>query len=84
MTLDDLRAAAPDLGFALYAYAPANAGGPVTLEVHAAEGVFTFDGPTEAAVIAAAFPHQATEEPDVRPSPAPTDEAPAASEDIFA
>ena len=59
MTLDDLRAAHPDLGFALYAYDPR---GPVTLEVHAAEGVFTFIGSTEAEAIAAAFP-QATEEP---------------------
>ena len=59
MTLDDLRAAHPDLGFALYAYDPR---GPVTLEVHAAEGVFSFIGSTEAAAIAAAFP-QATEEP---------------------
>lgn len=60
MTLDDLRAAHPDLGFALYAYDPR---GPVTLEVHAAEGVFKFIGATEAAAIAAAFP-QATEEPN--------------------
>jgi hypothetical protein len=58
MTLDDLRAAMPDLGFALYAYVP---GGPVTLEIHAEEGVFTFSGPTEAAAVAAAIPQ--TEEP---------------------
>jgi hypothetical protein len=60
MTLDELRALLPALGFALYAYTP---GGPVTLEVHAAEGVFTFTGPTEAAVIDAAFP-QPEEIPD--------------------
>jgi hypothetical protein len=33
----------------------------VTLEIHAAEGVFTFSGATERAAITAAFP---TEEPD--------------------
>lgn len=53
MTLDDLRAKHPDLGFALYAYDPR---GPLTLEVHAAEGVFTFYGPTASAAIEAAFP----------------------------
>jgi hypothetical protein len=76
MTLDDLRAAAPDLGFALYAYDP---GGPVTLEIHAAEGVFTFTGPTEAAAVEAAFPR--TEEPDDVPAPLIHPEA--AGEDIF-
>lgn len=53
MTLDDLRAAFPDLGFALYGYDPR---GPVTLEVFASEGVFKFVAPTEAEAIAAAFP----------------------------
>lgn len=56
-TLDDLRAAYPQIGFALYAYTP---GGPVTLEVHAAEGVFTFRGATEAEAIAEAFPQEET------------------------
>jgi hypothetical protein len=60
MTLDELRALLPDLGFAVYAYDPR---GPVTLEVHAAEGVFTFTAASEQAAIAAAFP-QAEEIPD--------------------
>ena len=59
MTLDDLRAAHPALGFAVYAYEP---GGQVTLEIHAAEGVFTFRAATEEAAIAAAFPQP--EEPE--------------------
>jgi hypothetical protein len=54
MTLDDARAAFPKLGLAIYAYEP---GAPLTLEVHAADGqTFAFTGPTEAAVIARAFP----------------------------
>ena len=61
MTLDDIREACPDLGFGVYAYDPR---GPVTLEVHAAEGIFTFHGATEAEAIAAAFPQQPKEEPD--------------------
>lgn len=60
MTLDDLRSAFPDLGFGVYCYDPR---GPVTLEVHAAEGIFSFHGATEAEAIAAAFP-QPKEEPD--------------------
>ena len=53
-TLDDLRQKQPDLGFAIYAYAP---GGPVTLEVHTPMGdVFTWKAPTEAEALAQAFP----------------------------
>jgi hypothetical protein len=53
LTLDHLRAAMPDLGFALYAYDPE---GPVTLEVHATDGVFTVTAETEAAVVALVLP----------------------------
>ena len=53
MTLDDLRTAHPKLGFALYAYTP---GGAVTLEVHDAGEVYSFVAPSEADVIAKAFP----------------------------
>lgn len=54
MTLDDIRAAQPALGFALYALEP---GGTVTLEVMTPDGqIFRFDGPTEAAVLHLAFP----------------------------
>lgn len=57
--LDDLRALHPHLGFALYAYEP---GGPVTLEIHDGGHVFQFRAPTEAAVLATAFPPEP--EPD--------------------
>lgn len=68
MTLDDARAAFPLLGLALYAY---EAGGPVTLEIHTPDGqTFTFTGPTEAAVIARAFP--SLEAPAPEPEPEPT------------
>lgn len=54
MTLDDARRAFPKLGLAIYALDP---GGPMTLEVHTVDGqVFTFDGPTEADLVARAFP----------------------------
>lgn len=53
MTLDELRAARPALGFAVYAYTP---GGGVTLEVHDAGDVYEFSAPTEAEAIAKAFP----------------------------
>lgn len=56
MTLDELRAARPALGFALYAYTP---GGIVTLEVHSKGEVFEFRGETEAEAIAKAFPELA-------------------------
>lgn len=54
MTLDELRAANPELAFAVYALEP---GGPVTFEVHTPDGSFyTFLGESEAAAIAKAFP----------------------------
>lgn len=53
MTLDAIRAAHPELGLALYAYTP---GSGVTLEVHDAGEVYTFNGATEAAVVTEAFP----------------------------
>lgn len=62
-SLDEVRAAFPQLGLALYAYEP---GGPVTLEIHAPEGVFTFSAETEELAIAAAFP-----EPPPPPPPPP-------------
>lgn len=53
-SLDEARAANPDLGFAIYAMTP---GGPVTLEVFDPDGqVYRFDGETETAVLADAFP----------------------------
>lgn len=52
-SLDDLRAAFPHLGFALYAIDPTE---PVTLEIHSGGEVYSFTAPTEAAVIALAFP----------------------------
>ena len=62
MTLDDLRALRPDLGFAVYAYIP---GEPVTLEVLAGADTFTFAAPTLDAAIEAAFPTDDEEENDV-------------------
>lgn len=54
MTLDELRAAEPALGFALYAFEP---GGLVTLEIHTPDGqVFTFKAATAQAALDAAFP----------------------------
>lgn len=70
MTLDDARAAFPKLGLALYAY---DAGGPVTLEIHTADGqTFPFVGPTEAAVVARAFPSLAAAPVEPDPTPEPT------------
>lgn len=61
MTLDGIREAYPHLGLALYAYEP---GGPVNLEIHTPDGdMFSFCGPSEAAVLASAFP-DAPEEPE--------------------
>jgi len=67
-SLDDARAAFPRLGLAIYAYEP---GGPLTLEVHAADGqTFSFIGPTEAAVILRAFPSLSAP-PAPEPDPEP-------------
>jgi hypothetical protein len=60
MTLDDIRAAYPPLGFAIYALEP---GGDVILEVHSPEALFTFTGPTTQAVLDAAFPPEPIEAP---------------------
>lgn len=69
MSLDNARAAFPLLGLALYAYEPR---GPVTLEVHTADGqTFSFTGPTEAAVIDRAFPSLAEAAPEPDPPPPP-------------
>lgn len=61
MCLDELRRQRPGLGFALYAIEP---GARVTLEVHDAGQVYTFEGPTAAAAITAAFPELAQQEFD--------------------
>jgi len=53
MTLDDLRAAHPQLGFAVYAMTP---GEPVTLEVYSGEDVFSFTAATADEALALAFP----------------------------
>jgi len=54
MTFDELRAAKPDLGFALYALEP---GKGVAFEVHTPDGqVFGFTGETAQAAIDTAFP----------------------------
>lgn len=67
MTLDDARSAYPHLGLAVYAFEP---GGPVTLEVHAPNGqTWTFEAPTVASALAAAFPSEEA-------APAPVTEAP--------
>ena len=67
MSLDKARAAFPLLGLALYAYEPR---GPVTLEVHTADGqTFSFIGPSEVAVIARAFPSLAEAVPEPDPPP---------------
>ncbi|MGF7008137.1 hypothetical protein [Aminobacter sp. BE322] len=65
-SLDELRAAYPHLGFAVYALEP---GGTVTLEVHTPDGqLFTWSAPTVDAAIARAFPPETLE-----PEPAPPD-----------
>lgn len=61
-SLDDVRAAYPHLGLAVYAYEP---GGPVTLEIHAAGQVFAFEAATEAEAVVTALP-------ELEPQP-PTD-----------
>lgn len=60
-TLDDIRAAYPHLGLALYAYVP---GGPFVLECLSTDGkTFKFTGATEADAVAAAFPDEDTPAP---------------------
>lgn len=52
-SLDEARAANPELSMTVYAYA----GEPVTLEIITPDAqTYQFKGPTEAAVLAAAFP----------------------------
>lgn len=66
LSLDDARSAFPKLGLAIYAYEP---GQPITLEVHAADGqTFTFTGPSEAAVLARAFPSLTAPDPEPQPT----------------
>jgi hypothetical protein len=56
-SLDDARAANPDLGFAVYAYGP---GEPVTLEIFTPDTqVYSFTGASEVDVLAQAFPPEA-------------------------
>lgn len=54
-SLDDLRSAHPDLGFALYAIEPR---GAVTLEVYDDGRVYSFKGATAEAAIETAFPSE--------------------------
>lgn len=63
MTLDEIRVAHPQLGFAVYAMTP---GEPVTLEVYSGDDVFSFTGATEQAAIERAFPPE-----PAAPEPAP-------------
>jgi len=61
MTLDELRANQPELGFAVYALEP---GGPVTFEVHTPDAqVFAFTGQTAQEAIDEAFPPTAAHQP---------------------
>lgn len=57
MTFDDLRAAHPALGFAVYAYEP---GKGVTLSVMDGDETFEFHGATFADAVNAAFPPTAS------------------------
>lgn len=52
-SLDELRAARPDLSFALFAMTP---GEPVTLEIYHENHVYPFRGATIAEAILEAFP----------------------------
>lgn len=65
---DALRAANPDLGFAVYAYEPR---GVVTLEIHTPEvgaEPYTFKGATLADALAQAFPEAGAKTPEPEPS----------------
>lgn len=68
-SLDDLRAARPDLSLALYAMEP---GRGVTLEIYHDGHVYAYPGATEAEAILAAFP-PATEEQPTATTPATPD-----------
>ena len=70
-SLDDLRRQNPDLGFAIYAYAP----GPLTLEILTPDGrTFPFKADTLDEAIALAFPERAAPEaPPAEPTDAATD-----------
>lgn len=68
-SLDDLRAARPDLSLALYAMTPGDA---VTLEIYEGGEVYSFKGATEAEAILAAFP-----------STEPTTAEPATPDSVF-
>ena len=78
MTVDDLRALAPQVGFALYAWA----GEPVALELHFSGGAYhALRGVNEAAVVAEAA---ALLSPVVAGAVAPADEIDETGEDVFA
>lgn len=65
-SLDDARAANPDLGFALYAYGP---GEPVTLEIFTPDSqVYSFVGTSEADVLLRAFPPEEDAPAETAPS----------------
>lgn len=65
MTLDEIRAAYPHLGLAVYAFEP---GGPLTLEVHTPDGQsWQFMATTEAQALALAFPAEEAEVPAPEP-----------------
>lgn len=69
MTIDDLRAAHPELGFALYAMEP---GKPVTFEVYTPDGqVYSFTGASAEGAMGQAFPpSEIAPEPAQQPTPA--------------
>ncbi|QIG74354.1 hypothetical protein EVC08_042 [Rhizobium phage RHph_N65] len=65
-SLDDARAANPDIGFALYAYQPGEA---LTLEIHTPDGqVFSWTGASEADVLSQAFPPDIDEADAIGPA----------------
>lgn len=71
ISLDDLRAAHPDLGVAIYAYEP---GGPVVLELLTPDGrTFTFPAPTVLDALAMAFPETAIDPGEGKATVADTD-----------
>lgn len=62
MNLDEIRAAWPEFGFAVYAIEP---GRVVTLEVYAPNGeIYTFKGATEAEVLRRLYDPPADAVPD--------------------